>query len=123
MPYFIIFLVFAVSFVAAALGTSIAWFWRPLRPVFPFAWRAWLWGTLGFLVSNALLIAAIFAIGQLEKTVTHGSWPYKSMEIVGFGLVVLGPFAASTIGGCTGALLGCFLAWRASQASVRSQTL
>src|SRR5690348_7549141 len=89
MPYFIILPAFALSFVAAALGTAITCLWRPLRPVFPFAWRAWLWGTLGFLVSNSLVIAAVFAIVRLEKIVAHGSWLYKSVEIVGTGLLIL----------------------------------
>ena len=113
MPYFVILLGFALFSAAAALGTLLAWLWRPLQPLFPFAWRAWLWSTVGFVAANAALLGVLWLILLTGDHVTSMTWTQKVVGIAGAMTAVLGPFVASALGLGAGFLLGCFLAWRA----------
>ena len=119
MPYFVILLGFALFSVAAALGTLLAWIWRPLQPLFPFAWRAWLWSTVGFVAANAALLAVLWLILVMGDHAASMSLMQKAAGILGALTAVLGPFIASAVGLGAGFLLGCFLAWRAVRARMR----
>jgi hypothetical protein len=110
MPYFIVIAGFIVFTVAAAAGTALAWFYRPLRPVFPFTWRAWLWGTVGFVVANALLVGAVALV--LRPEVSPASQYADIVRGVALAAVVIGPFVASGAGLMIGVLFGCYLGWR-----------
>ena len=110
MPYFFVIPGFILFTVAAALGTALARFYRPLRSLFPFAWRAWLWGTVGFVIANALLIGAIALLLGSEISLAQ-----QYSEVVGWVTLagmVAGPFVASGAGVLIGVLFGCYLGWR-----------
>ena len=111
MPYFFIlggFLLFSCGALAVMLLT---WLYSPIRPAFPFIWRAWLWGTIGFIVANAVFVGVIVLIlggpGPLFSAPSHH-------EIIGIAVAVIavvGPFVASGLGLMCGVLFGCYLAW------------
>jgi MFS family permease len=110
MPYFFLVAGFILFTVAAALGTALTWFYRPLRPVFPLTWRAWLWGTVGFVLANALLIGAVALL--LGAEVSPAPQYANVVGGVGVAALVIGPFVASGAGVVMGVLFGCYLGWR-----------
>ena len=75
MPYFFVLAAFALISVAGAAGIAIAWLYRPLRPLFPFVWRAWLGALVGFVFANALLLATFWTALSLSAALgrNHGS--------------------------------------------------
>lgn len=92
----------------------------PFRPLLPFAWRAWLWGTACFVASNgALLVGAWVAEYIANESAAHS--PLRAMfRTIAIALVVAGPFGASAVGVAMGVVLGCWLAWRASHGQPKS---
>jgi len=60
----------------------------PLRALLAFAWRIWLWRSIGFVAANI----ALFAI--LLGSPSHPDWVALSLGV----LVVLGPLLASASG-------------------------
>jgi hypothetical protein len=109
MPYFFVAGGFILFTVAAAVVTLVTWRFQPLHALFPFTWRAWLWGSVGFAVANAILIGAVvLVLGAGDATSSHS-------RLVGVGsafALIAGPFVASGLGTVMGVLLGCFFAWR-----------
>lgn len=112
MPYFLLLPLFVLASAAAAAGTLVVWFSRRLRPMFPFVWRAWLWGTLGFFAANALFFAGVSLTTPLVGALSSISWLHKPVQFIEGAIVALGPIAASALGGGFGVFLGCFLGWR-----------
>jgi hypothetical protein len=121
MPtYFMLLPAFVLASAAAAVGTLVVWFSRRLRPMFPFVWRAWLWGTLGFFAANALFFVALLVIVPVVETLSSTSWLHNPVRFVEGVIVVLGPLGASALGGGFGVFLGCFLGWRVVDARARA---
>ena len=118
MPYFFIapaFLLFTVMGVGAALAS---WLWKPLRPIFPYAWRSWLWGSMGFLLANIALAATGWIVIQQTNKIAPVS-AYR--QAAGFAVAVtlfLGPFVASVAGTAVGIAIGCSLAFRQRKRTV-----
>src|SRR5580692_3212856 len=116
MPYFLVAAAFAMFTVGAAIGTVFARVFVPLRSVFPFVWRIWLWGSLGFLVANALFLLGFWSVLLPVMDVKSlPSWLHGILSVVAGVTVVLGPFIISGVGVGGGALLGCVFAWRSGR--------
>jgi hypothetical protein len=112
MPYAVAFAGFALFLALGAIATASSFLFASLRGLRPFAWRAWLWGSIGFLVTNALLLA-ILAYPLTHIGVAHS--PDGSTDVPGMILgaaVVFGPLVASASGILIGVLLGCFFGRR-----------
>ncbi len=118
MPYFFVAAGFILFTVAAASGTALTWFYRPLRPVFPFTWRAWLWGTVGFAIANALLIGVVALL--LGADVSSAPQYANVVGGVAVAAMVIGPFVASGAGVVIGILFGCYLGWRVATGAQRA---
>jgi hypothetical protein len=120
MPYFFIaaaFLMFTVLGIGAALVSRL---WTPLRPIFPYAWRSWLWGSIGFVLANIALAGigwiAIQQSGKVEAVAAY-------RQAAGFAAAVtllLGPFVASAAGASAGIAFGCFLAFRQTRRPINA---
>jgi hypothetical protein len=72
-----------------------------------FAWRLWLWGSIGFVIGNLLLLAILspflVGVGIAGGAPRHtGVWDYVLL-----GLVLFGPLLVSTLG----IGLGCWFGW------------
>jgi Na+/melibiose symporter-like transporter len=112
MPYFFIAPAFLLFTVMSAGAVLVSWLWKPLRPIFPYAWRSWLWGSVGFLLANMALAAIAWSVIQQTNNVDPVS---AHRHASGFAVAVtlfLGPFVASAAGTAVGIAFGCFLAFR-----------
>jgi hypothetical protein len=107
MPYAFALAGFALFFTLGAISTASSFLFAALRSLRPYAWRAWLWGSIGFLVTNAVLVAIV------AYPLTHVGMASNSdsrTEVLGMILVaavVYGPSAASASGIIIGILVGC----------------
>jgi hypothetical protein len=101
-------LVCVVGAVVAASSVTFA----SLCPFQPYAWRAWLWGSIGFLLANTLLLAILLPV-LARSGIASGKAPanYTIGTLLGIA-VVLGPIAASVCGTVGGIFIGCYLARR-----------
>jgi hypothetical protein len=112
LPYFVALAGFLAFTLAGAFTTLAAWWFAPLRALLAFAWRIWLWGSIGFVAANIALFAILFpflsGLGISGGSPSHTDWVALSLGV----LVVLGPPLASASGVILGAALGCYLAWR-----------
>jgi hypothetical protein len=107
MPYAFALTGFALFFALGVIGTASSFIFASLRGLRPYAWRAWLWGSIGFLVTNALLLA-IIAYCLLHVGIASNS--DGRTEVLGMILgaaVAYGPLAASAFGIILGVLVGC----------------
>jgi hypothetical protein len=112
MPYAFALAGFALFFALGAIGTASSFLFASLRGLQPYAWRAWLWGSIGFLVVNALLLA-IVAYPLMHVGIAGN--PGGRTDVLGMILgaaVVFGPMAASALGIIIGALVGCYFGKR-----------
>lgn len=93
-------LFFAVSTIIAAIAALLP----PLRRLRPFAWRFWLWGTLGFicgfLLPDGILVAVLMIIA-----VTTGRNPFDGVGASAIALYLLPP-AGAIMGGLLGIAFG-----------------
>ena len=108
---------FAFFFALGAIGTASSFLVASLRSFRPYAWRAWLWGSVGFLVANAILLAII--VYALVHVGIAGNSDRRT-EVLGMILgaaVVRGPSAASALGVLGGILTGCYFGKRKVGAS------
>jgi hypothetical protein len=117
MPYDSALAGFALFFALGAIGTASSFLLASLRSFRPYAWRAWLWGSVGFLAANAILFA-IIAYSLMHVGVAGNS----DRRTEGLGMiigatVVYGPSAASALGIVIGTLIGCYFGKR--KAAVR----
>jgi hypothetical protein len=97
-------LVFTFAGAAATLVTVL---YSPWRNLLAYAWRMWLWGSIGFIAANALLLAILSPF--LSGTGIAGG-PSKHQSVLDFvllGLVLFGPLVFSS----AGVILGCVLGW------------
>ena len=112
MPYAVALAGFALFFGLGAIGTASSFLFASLRGLRPYAWRAWLWGSLGFLAMNALLL--IMIAYPLMHIGVAGS-PGGRTDVLGVILgaaVVYGPLVASASGIFLGVLAGCYFGRR-----------
>jgi hypothetical protein len=112
MPYDLALDGFALFFVLGAIATASSFILGSLRRLRPYAWRAWLWGTIGFLAMNAVLLGVI-AYPLMHVGIASNS--DRQTEFLGMLLgvaVVYGPTAASALGIVIGILAGCCLGKR-----------
>ena len=94
--------------VAGAVATLATAFFSPLRDLLAFAWRMWLWGSLGFIIGNVVLRAILFPF--LTNVGIAGGAP-RYPVVRGFvlpGLTLLAPLLFSSVG----VILGCLYGWR-----------
>ena len=112
MPYFFAIAGFAFFNLLFALATLGTWLHRPASALFPLVWRIWLWGSIGFLAANGLLLAALYPIltGVGISAAAPGTVDPFSV-VLGFA-VLFGPLVASAVGICGGGLLGVYMVRR-----------
>jgi hypothetical protein len=108
LPYIIAMAEAAVFTVAGAIVTLTSVFASSWRARLAFAWRMWLWGTIGFIVGNVALMAALspFLIGIGISGGAPRSFSLR--DFVLDQLVTFGPLLMTTVG----ILLGCWYGWR-----------
>jgi hypothetical protein len=112
MPYAFALAGFALFFFLGAIITAMSFLLGALRGVRPYAWRALLWGSIGFLAANALLLA-ILAYPLMHMGVAGGSGSSTDFASMILGAaIVFGPLIASGFGIVVGALTGCYLGRR-----------
>jgi len=108
VPY-VLALVEAVIFTLAGAGATLATaFFSPLRDLLAFAWRMWLWGSVGFIIGNVVLLVILFPF--LSGVGIAGGAP-RHTDVLGFalvGLVLFGPLLFSS----AGVILACLYGWR-----------
>lgn len=93
-----------VFFVTFAVATLVAALLPPLRRLLPFAWRIWLWGTLGF-ISGFLLPDGVLVAGLMIIAITTGTNPFDSVGSSAMALYFLPPVGA-VMGGLLGIAFG-----------------
>jgi hypothetical protein len=108
---------FILGVVLLATITLICTIVPGLRPGLPFAWRVWLWSSVGCVVANAPVFALYFVPEALERT---GTTPAPGvgrsvLTVVLAGGLLLGPIIASAVGFVGGAAVGLVLAARATR--------
>jgi hypothetical protein len=112
MPFAFALVGFALFFALGAIATAASFLFASLRSLRPYAWRAWLWGSIGFLATNALLLAII------AYSLTHVGIADNAdgrTEVLGMILgaaVVYGPSVASAAGIVIGTVAGCYFGKR-----------
>jgi hypothetical protein len=112
MPYTFALAGFALFFALSAIATASSFLFASFRRLRPYAWRVWLWGSVGFLVTNAVLLV-ILAYSLMHVGIAGNS--DSRTEVLGMVLgaaVVFGPSAASALGIIMGALIGCYFGKR-----------
>jgi hypothetical protein len=112
MPYFFIAPAFVFYVVLGGMLVVACRVIDSLRRFSSYVWRIWLWGGIGVVVGNALLVAILYV--PLTHIGVSGS-AKSSHDIVGIIVgvaVLLGPFVASAFGLLVGAAAGAYLAWR-----------
>jgi hypothetical protein len=113
MAYFIILPAFIVWLIVGAIALLVIRANGRLSHSFPYAWRFYLWSTIGFVIANVLLVivvaggAALLEPGSEERTFGRDA----VQLMVGLGGIV-GPIPASVIGWLGGGLLGAFRSFR-----------
>jgi hypothetical protein len=112
MPYDFALVGFALFFALGALATASSFLFASLRSLRPYAWRALLWGSVGFLVMNAVLLA-IIAYPLMHLGIAGNSDGRTEFLGVLLGAaVVYGPSAASALGIAAGTFAGCYFGKR-----------
>jgi hypothetical protein len=112
MPYSYALTGFALFFALSAIASASSFLFTSLRRLRPYAWRVWLWGSIGFLVTNAILFG-ILAYSLMHVGIAGNS--DSRTEVLGRILsaaVVFGPSVASPLGITSGTLIGCYFGRR-----------
>ena len=108
MPYVFALLEAVVFTMAGAAATLTAAFFSPFKHLLAFAWRMWLWGSIGFIIANVILLAILFPF--ISGIGIAGGAP-RHPDLLGFvelGLVLFGPLLFSS----AGVILGSWYGWR-----------
>jgi len=112
MAYLLALAGFALFFAFGAIGTASSFLFGSLRRLRPYAWRAWLWGSIGFFVANVLFFAIIAYplthIGIAGSRAGSTNIP----DIILGAAVAFGPLVASTFGVVAGVFAGRYFARR-----------
>ena len=105
MPYAIaLFEAAAFTMLAAAVTLAAALF--NLSRVLAFAWRIWLWGSVGFVPANVVLLAILFPLSNVATVGGPPRHPDLFSYVMGF--VLVGPLLFSS----AGVILGGWYGWR-----------
>ena len=108
MPYVFAYfeaLLFTILGVIVVLTTVLA---ASFRHFLGFAWRIWLWGSIGCFIGNLVLLAILspFMVGI---GISGGAPPHTDfLGYVLVGLVLFGPLLVTALG----IALGCWYGWR-----------
>ncbi|MGE5189623.1 MAG: hypothetical protein ACM3NF_06155 [Gemmatimonadota bacterium] len=84
----------------------------PLRPLFPFAWRIFLWSTVGVLVANGAVLLLFLVPAPPSSGPAGGPGASDAWKIGLAAGLLLGPVAATALGFVAGSTFGVFLALR-----------
>ena len=117
MPYFFVMAGFILAtFILAAITLACAVV-PGLRPGFPFAWRVWLWSSVGCVVANVPVFALYFVPVALERsgTMSASGVGRSVLNVMLAGGLLLGPIIASAVGFVGGATAGLALGLRATR--------
>jgi hypothetical protein len=120
VPYVVVIAGFAIFLILGALTTASSFIFSTLGWLRPYAWRVWLWGSVGFVVSNAFLFALLY------RALTHisVSGVESSHRVVGDTVIDVaidfGPLVVSAVGVVGGSALGFYLAWRKASRPART---
>lgn len=109
MPYVFALLEAVVFTMAGAAATLTTAFFSPFKYLLAFAWRMWLWGSVGFVIANVILLAILFHF--FSGIGIAGGAPPQHPDVLGsvlLGLVLFGPLLFST----AGVILGSWYGWR-----------
>jgi len=117
VPYFIVAAGFILAVALLGTITLLCAIVPGLRSGLAYAWRVWLWSSLGCVVANVPVFALYFVPGALERTGTTPAPGFgrSVLSIVLAGGLLLGPIIASGVGFVGGAAVGLFLAARATR--------
>ena len=106
MPYIPVVLGFLLFTVAGCAATLYCVFSTRHKRFLSSVWRAWLGGTIGFIVANVIL-GAIFAFFIYGGGVVGGAAQSRSVrDAIILILVILGPLLASAAGVAGGIYIG-----------------
>ena len=111
MAYFVIVPAFVLWLLVAAAALVAAKFVPRLAAMYAYVLRILIWGTVGFVAANALLICFL-ALGlvALERTESSQSTTHDVLQMA-WGLTAIGgPIVASALGWMAGCILGGVLA-------------
>lgn len=104
MPYvFALIEASAFTLAAAALTLTSALFFRYFLG---FAWRMWLWGSIGLVAGNFVLVASLFPF--LAGIGIAGAPRTDARAVALTDLILYGPLLITTLG----IALGCLYGWR-----------
>jgi hypothetical protein len=118
MPYTFALAGFAFFFVLGAIGTASSFLFASLHDLRPYVWRAWLWGSIGFLVTNALLLAIIVYSLMHVGIAGNSDGRTEALGMIIGAAVAFGPLVASASGILLGVLVGCYFGKRKLAISV-----
>ena len=104
MPYVVALAEAAVFTLAGAIITLMSAIF--FRHFLAFAWRMWLWGSIGLVTGNLVLVAVLssFLIG----IGIAGAQRTSARDLALAYLILFGPLVITTLG----ILLGCLYGWR-----------
>jgi hypothetical protein len=120
VPYVFVIAGFAIFLVLGALMTASSFVFSALRWLKPYAWRVWLWGSIGFVASDALLGALLYR-ALTDVSVSGVESPHRSVgDILVDVAVDFGPLVVSAVGVMGGSALGFYLARRKASRPVRT---
>lgn len=104
MPYvFALVEITAFTLGAAVITLSSAIFFRYFLG---FAWRMWLWGSIGLVAGNFVLVASLFPLFVGVGTAGAPRTDVRTLALT--DLILYGPLLITTLG----ITLGCLYGWR-----------
>jgi hypothetical protein len=108
MTYALALFEIALFMLFGAAVTLAATFVTSFRYFFGFAWRMWLWGTIGLLLGNLTLFGALspFVVSVGIAGVPAGHVRFQ--DILLFQALLFGPILVTSLG----IFLGCLYGWR-----------
>jgi hypothetical protein len=120
VPYVFVIAGFAIFLVLGALTTASSFAFPTIGWLRRYAWRIWLWGSIGFVASNAFLGALLYR-ALTDVSVSGVESPHRSVGDVLVDVAVdFGPLVVSAVGVVGGSVLGFYLAWRKASRPVRT---